>query len=149
MGAIKYDKLGEVSCIYCGDTVVRTGPNSRVCDTCKAHLKSITHQVNMDLRRHEKFGSYDSIGKGGMQIKGSENCCYKNGEARFAKEYRPLVRARRYCEICGKDLVDAGHYEWCVHHMDFTRRNDIDNLQLLCKRCHQLTHDCIGNLPND
>lgn len=35
-----------------------------------------------------------------------------------------------------------------VHHRDEDRsNNDPANLQPLCKRCHQLLHNCANNLP--
>lgn len=48
----------------------------------------------------------------------------------------------RICQRCGLRAV-------LVHHKDGDRSNSsIDNLEPLCKRCHQvLIHDCANNLP--
>ena len=51
------------------------------------------------------------------------------------------------CERCGKDLEDATRWKWCVHHKDHDHSNhELSNLELLCKRCHQLEHSCQDNL---
>ena len=47
----------------------------------------------------------------------------------------------RYCERCSKDLLNATHYEWCIHHKDYNRFNNVEeNFELLCKSCHQKEH---------
>lgn len=52
----------------------------------------------------------------------------------------------RYCEKCSKDLAQATHYFWCVHHIDHDHYNNVrSNLQLLCKRCHLIEHKCWKN----
>lgn len=51
--------------------------------------------------------------------------------------------AVRYCEHCNIDLKDATHYMWVVHPKDHNKYNySRDNLVLLCKRCHQIEHQC-------
>lgn len=38
----------------------------------------------------------------------------------------------------------------CVHHKDENRYNNaLENLEVLCKRCHQLEHHCEKNLPQN
>lgn len=47
------------------------------------------------------------------------------------------------CEKCGSNKFLV------VHHLDDNRHNcDVTNLQTLCKRCHQIIHGCVDNLPN-
>jgi hypothetical protein len=47
------------------------------------------------------------------------------------------------CERCEKDLTDAGPYEWVRHHRDHDRQNaSEENIEILCKRCHQIEHEC-------
>jgi hypothetical protein len=52
-------------------------------------------------------------------------------------------RARKdACERCGVTE------QLCVHHKDENRyNNELSNLETLCRRCHQLHHDCAKNLP--
>lgn len=36
-----------------------------------------------------------------------------------------------------------------MHHKDHNRKNNREeNFELLCKRCHQVEHECWKNLPN-
>lgn len=50
------------------------------------------------------------------------------------------------CERCHKSLVYATRREWVIHHRDHDQyNNDRLNLELLCKRCHQIEHDCVSN----
>ena len=61
--------------------------------------------------------------------KGKENPHYKYGAGEFVRKRAEIKAKIGKCERCGKDLTNAGHYE------------------LLCKRCHQLEHKCINNIP--
>ena len=37
-----------------------------------------------------------------------------------------------------------------VHHKDHNRKNNVEsNFELLCKRCHQVEHECWKNLTNN
>ena len=68
---------------------------------------------------------------------------YKDGSYTYETIRSEIKNKVRYCERCNKDLVNAGHYEWAVHHKDHNHyNNDGSNLELLCKRCHQIEHDC-------
>jgi len=59
--------------------------------------------------------------------------------ARYKKLRKRIVRERKYCRNCKatKDLQ--------IHHVikisqEPAKAFDADNIILLCKRCHQLTH---------
>lgn len=79
---------------------------------------------------------------------GEQNNAYKNGTGIFRNRLNKEIHlAVRYCERCGKDLVDANKWSWCVHHKDHNKHNQSpSNLEHLCKRCHQLEHNCIAAL---
>lgn len=56
--------------------------------------------------------------------------------------YRDFINENKNCFKCGcvKKLL--------THHIDGNRYNNrLNNLQRLCKRCHQLEHDCSNVLP--
>ncbi|WP_425512192.1 HNH endonuclease [Xanthomonas translucens] len=56
----------------------------------------------------------------------------------------------RYCERCRKDLLGLPPAMRAVHHKDHNRKhNEERNFELLCKRCHQVEHECWRNLPNN
>jgi len=75
--------------------------------------------------------------------KENKNPSWKGG--RSVTYYRRLFNEvlPKVCSNCGNtdNLV--------VHHLDHDRTNNqLENLTVLCKRCHQIHHDCTKNLPN-
>jgi len=92
-----------------------------------------------------RLGKMVGVGSGNAQGRGKDHHSYKNGTGTIPRhEIKDLIR---YCEFCEKDLLDATSGYWVIHHKDHDHtNNDISNLQLLCKRCHQLEHNCIDNL---
>ena len=78
-------------------------------------------------------------------LKGTESPFYKNGIGDFIR-FRNNVTVKE-CDRCGKDLNGVSQYEWAVHHKDHDRTNNtLDNFEVLCKRCHQLEHNCTDRL---
>ncbi len=144
MAKINYSKLKERVCLYCNETYKPTGPAQVSCTKCREHLNSIQNQVKGDLLRYKKFNTYYGIGKGYSNVKGKNNSTYKNGIGYFHTVLSKRAKKElRYCQDCGKDLIDANQYEWCAHHIDHDRDNNVwINITLLCKRCHQLEHKC-------
>lgn len=150
MAKINYEGLGEINCQYCGTQIKPTGPAQKHCEQCNKHLESINSQVKRDIIRYKKFGSYDSIGKGGSQKKGQDSPHWKSGIGFFHKISKYIKEERRYCERCGEDLKYASRWHYVVHHKDHDRtNNDVSNFELLCKRCHQVHHGCENNLPQN
>lgn len=55
--------------------------------------------------------------------------------------YKKIMENVKSCTKCGSTQFLV------VHHKDENRQNnDISNLEKLCKRCHQIEHDCQKNL---
>ena len=150
MAKINYELLPERVCLFCGNTYKPTGPAQQACLVCKEHLKSLDRQVSLDIERYRKFFTYHTIGKGNSQGRGELHHSYKNGISLYQKIGRDMLKSIRYCELCGKDLLNASRYKWCTHHKDFDRTNNKkENLQLMCKSCHQILHECIKNIPQN
>lgn len=129
----------------CENSFTPTGPAAKFCYTCAeskrreaARRGSYTYKVRNNLI--QKPG----VGSGNNNAKGIKDSQYKTGIASFQTEKRAeLKKSIDKCQRCEKDLSDAGRYEWCVHHKDHDRtNNEYDNLELLCKRCHQIEHEC-------
>ena len=72
------------------------------------------------------------VGSGGNQLR-EKNHQWKNGKATFQK-----IAFEYYDHICKK----CGSTDYlCVHHKDHDRlNNNLSNLMILCKSCHQKHH---------
>lgn len=83
------------------------------------------------------------VGKGGNPYRGADHPSYKHGKYMFEHLRYEVKEEMVHCERCDKDLTDAGQYWWVVHHKDHNQYNNArTNLELLCKRCHQIEHEC-------
>lgn len=81
-------------------------------------------------------------------LKGEESPFYTDGISNFIYYRRSLKDKYKECSECCKDLTNAGRYEWVVHHIDHNRKNNnLSNFTILCKRCHQLEHECHKAFP--
>ena len=138
-------------CKLCSTVFTPTAPADIYCSSCK----EIRKEENLLKNRKESYNRWANkqislgresvvgVGRGGSNKKGKEHKQYKNGIGFFHRVLKKEVKKRRYCENCHKDLKDATVHEWCAHHIDHDRSNNIiANIKLLCKRCHQLEHKC-------
>lgn len=76
------------------------------------------------------------VGSGDNQGIGPSHHSYKDGIG----TYRQFTGTS--CEQCGSAKF------LCAHHRDEDRTNNVkENIQTLCKRCHQLLHNCAAALP--
>lgn len=145
------------NCIDCNKEFRITAPAHVLCSECKSERNKKRKELNR-IRAYEAWkervikegrSHVIGVGKGGSNKKGSESTSWKNGISYFHKRKKELKNERRYCERCNKDLIDATTYEWVCHHKDHNRDNNVDdNFEIMCKRCHQLEHDCIKNLES-
>lgn len=101
-------------------------------------------------KNKHRWKGYTGLGSGSKVGFGKDNPNYKNGIILFKRLAKERKESLGHCETCGKNLKDATRYEWVGHHIDHDRTNNVeDNLQILCKRCHQIHHECWKALPND
>jgi hypothetical protein len=129
-------------CSKCNSEYIPTGPSQRFCGSCGDIQKKKVSREAVD-RHRENNGVKVGIGSGGCNAKGKDDSQYKNGITYFLKHRKRIKEERRYCERCSVDLKDVAWYLWVIHHKDHDRSNNTDeNFELLCKRCHQLEHDC-------
>lgn len=121
-----------IVCTDCGKKTKRTGKCQKRCPKCRrsSHLRKCKERW---YRTYKRKG-YNQKGPNNNSWKGGASPCYYQ---RIAKEVHGL-----FCLRCGKPAV-------LVHHKDGNRsNNDPDNLEVLCKRCHQVdVHNCTQNLP--
>ena len=141
--------MKEKTCEVCGCTYAARGTASRYCLPCakeRARIASRTGSYAHKLRNG--MINKPGVGSGGNQD-GSNNHQYKHGlYTSFYTEGKQMLLDIGHCERCHKDLTEAKSSEWCVHHRDHDRTHNVrSNYELLCKRCHQLEHNCQDNLP--
>jgi hypothetical protein len=137
--------LKEKICEICHEPYIPTGRNQKVCNkvSCKKEQQRFAR-----LRFKEKhYPNYKGVGRGGSNKQGKAHHQYKSGIGLFRKRSKELLKSKAKCNRCGKNLLYVKHFYRCVHHKDRDRTNNSwENLELLCKRCHQLEHECIKNL---
>lgn len=115
-------------CIKCNNVIVGKYKNAKFCSKqCRGRFH--THKSRVKKGLIKKPG----VGSGGNQW-GKDNHQYKVGIGtyhRLAFDNKPNL-----CNRCTetKNLL--------VHHIDHNRNNnELDNLEILCKRCHQKHHE--------
>lgn len=130
--------LKTKECLRCQTVFEITGRNTKYCIECRRiRAREATKEWAI------KKGILNGKGSGSSTGKGRDNPNYKNGIGIFHKIKHEIKAIKRYCEKCSKDLLGASKYQWCMHHKDHDRtNNDASNLELLCKRCHQIEHEC-------
>lgn len=134
-------------CNRCSSSFDGVGPASLYCEVCRAHrIVEIKEDNRLRIaKRRVASGEIKNpgVGKGGANVRGVKASGYKHGKYTFETVRNFLKEERRFCERCAADLIEATHYFWVVHHKDHNHWNhSLDNLELLCKRCHQVEHEC-------
>lgn len=134
------------NCNQCGCDFNGKGPASLYCEGCQPiiKLKQKERARQATDRWKIKHGLLKSpgVGSGNAQPVGVDSPYFRHGY-HVGERLRPQIKARRYCERCNSDLATVSRWHWVVHHRDHNHCNNvIDNLELLCKRCHQIEHEC-------
>lgn len=115
-------------CIHCEkDIPRRKRKNAIYCSNrCRDAFVSYRHKLKHNLINKP------GVGSGGNQ-EGESNHQWKDGKTLFRK--RAFSHYPHECNRCKRvnNLT--------VHHQDRNRlNNNLDNLEILCKRCHQALH---------
>lgn len=125
-------------CIIC-----KGGLPPRKSKYCSRDCEKLQRRQDAMSLRIETGDTTAGLGRGGSNLKGKDHKQFKSGMGRFYDIRKQMREEIKHCNRCCKDLTDAGRYEWCVHHIDHNRANNVrENFEMLCKRCHQLEHDC-------
>lgn len=132
-------------CENCGRQVQRTSNRQKYCSDCKLVVerrKSLERYYKRSKdpkfreQRKQYFIEWQMGNLRGYNQSGANNNNWKSGAQsgyydRFLKES---------CERCGSSQ------NLLIHHRDRNRyNNDSVNLETLCKRCHQIEHECWKN----
>lgn len=134
----------------CGAEFIGNGPAAKYCRECAKRRKEEIREADRIRAANYKIkhGLIVNPGSGSGSATGKREAhyMYKHGKYVFETLRNEIKSARRYCERCSKDLIEATHYFWVVHHKDHDHWNhEYSNLELLCKQCHQIEHKCWKN----
>ena len=111
------------NCSKCSKNYLPISNRQKICKRCKPESRT----RESESARRSKFSLEKSSSSNG----------WKNGIG----VYR-LIGKRDFCEQCGSDKY------LLVHHKDEDRaNNDPSNLKTLCRKCHQVEHECWKVLP--
>lgn len=119
-------------CADCLMEFVRTGRRQLVCQACAVlrHAKRVyKHRVTSGSIRQP------GVGVGGGQGSGPMHHSWTTGSGGY-RRFGPNA-----CERCGSTKF------LCRHHKDHNRRNNApENIEVVCKSCHQKEHNAAHHL---
>lgn len=133
-------KVSELNCIDCGSIFIRTGKNHKRCAKCSdARRKRIISDWQKKHRTKEQ-------GLRGAKLE-ERNPQYKHGRCVFRRWAKEKLKERNFsCERCLSIIDPRQRHSWAGHHRDHDPTNNVrENLEVLCKRCHQIEHKCWEN----
>lgn len=130
--------LKSKPCAVCSKIYTPTGTCSKYCSKeCRAKVwtRAVLSQRTYDWQVAKGIIKNPGVGTGHAQGTGVEHHSFK---ATAPHRYRDYVKTA--CEKCGSTKY------LCGHHLDHNRsNNNPENIQTLCKRCHQVEHKCYLN----
>ena len=135
------NRYNRKDCIECGTNYQPTGASSKYCTICAVQKKKA-------CRYREKVLKRTGVGRGNSPSnRGATHPMYKNGIGMYKKiRDEKLVEQEGKCSHCSVKIDASNPHMWCGHHIDHDRtNNDRDNIEVVCKRCHQIEHDCVSN----
>jgi len=114
-------------CIKCNNEIISKRATKFCSDKCRSAYNSYNSRVRKGLIKNP------GVGSGGNQF-GKNNSQYKNGWTLYRDIPFKLGKPRQ-CERCQSTKYIL------VHHKNEDRSNsNLDNLEVLCKKCHQKHH---------
>lgn len=136
MGSNTLKQFKPKPCKHCKIVFTPQAPCNLFCSDCQK-LKPEWERQRC-LRKRFRTG----VGKGGGQRTGKDSPFWTKGLGWYPKEGKRLKALHPFCERCQKDLRNVRPVEWCTHHRDHNRLNNVtENLEILCKQCHQQEHE--------
>lgn len=125
-------------CLDCNQPMQVTGRNQKRCKVCARNHNLIT------MRQWRIANVFQGIGSGSKTGIGESNVMYKHGNCVFDRWAREkLHELNNTCERCGTIIDVSKRGFWAGHHKDHNSSNNVkENLEILCKRCHQIEHKC-------
>ena len=119
-----------MKCVTCGNEYQPTGTNNKYCIECRCKAKSqYGYNYSVKSGRIKNPG----VGSGHAQGIGSTHHSWKPGAF-----YHYRIKLKKLCERCGSKKF------LCGHHHDYSKPDEVETL---CKSCHQRVHKCYENFP--
>ena len=137
--------LNDRQCNMCTQFYTPTGSNSKHCAEClKIHKKEVARVGTATYRNRHNLIKNPGVGSGNSQLKGKDSPYFKSGIGLYKKLGKALMLAQDCkCSRCGIQVNINKKGSWATHHKDHNRsNNEVENLEPLCKRCHQIEHKC-------
>lgn len=132
-------------CEHCGKETTRNSNRQKYCPDCKViverqkALDRYYAREKDEIYKAERaiyYAEYRAGERRGYNQSGVNNNNWRGGAS--SVYYDKFMK--RTCERCGAST------NLLVHHRDRNRHNNsLDNLETLCKRCHQIEHRCWEN----
>lgn len=123
------------ACKACATLFIPTGCRQPWCNECAEFRYSYKIHLQSLLRTHKRGGKAGS-GSGGHNESGCHSQKYREW---FLLDVYRAQDGR--CAVCW-DEVELGP-EFLLHHKDHNREHNVrDNFDGVCKRCHQIEHEC-------
>ena len=134
--------LRTFTCKKCGVEFQKEMKSSYVwyCEDCR---KKRNVEINMAVKKRKIPTTEIGVGSGNSTRNKSHynHPSFKTGIQAYRNIYKDAYIIPRkdgkkmVCELCGSDKY------MCIHHKDGNRENNsLENLQCLCKKCHQKHH---------
>ena len=126
MPAIKGMKHAPKVCLGCHEIFTPTGCNSKFCLECAALRTAWSRKVSI---------SKTGAGSGGKNLGKATRHNY-----RYFYATRLYIKQHGLCKHCLESFLES---ELVIHHKDANRNNNVEtNLELVCRQCHQIEHEC-------
>jgi len=134
----------------CGVEFTPKGPASLRCSTCaKSSAQDAREKAYFKYAKKRGINYGAGTGNHNSHHKGKDSKCYSSGTGEYVRARVEMLAELKCCERCNKDLQTVGSFERVIHHRDHNRsNNERINLELLCKRCHQIEHECFEHFLN-
>ena len=128
----------------CGTIFKPTAPAELYCVPCKEEAKEVMRVKKARYAYKRRRAAGCKVGRGAPR--GELHPLYKHGRYTYETIRREIKERRGVCNRCNLDIRNATHHKWVVHHVDHNPYNSsMANLELLCKRCHLIEHECHKN----
>ena len=121
-------KFRVLTCPACRVVFQATGPRAKFCSDCSLFRQRATAKLDAVRKR-------TGAGSGGQNMGSATIHNY-----RYRYLTKLYIKQRGLCTGCHNSFPES---TLLVHHKDENRHNnDETNLELMCKRCHQIEHEC-------